>query len=185
MSAPTLVTERLVLRPWREADVDAVRRITTDEAAARFIGGTTPPWQAFRTVCTFIGHWTLRGFGFFAVERRAESDCIGWCGPWKPEGWPGNEIGYSLVPEAWGQGYASEAAAASLAWAYDHAGWNDAMSCIDDGNAGSQGVARRLGATLEARDVAINDFVADIWRHLPPRDFLARFPNAYRLEGAA
>ena len=172
---PTIETERLILRGWREDDVAPVRAITTDEETTRFLGGTTPAWQAFRTVASFIGHWALRGFGFFAVERRDTAECIGWAGLWRPDGWPDDEIGYSFVKRAWGQGFATEAARASLRFAYDVLGWRSAISLIDDGNGGSEAVARKLGATLEARDVAVNDFVANVWRHLPPSEFRERF----------
>lgn len=171
---PQLETERLVLREWRESDVPTVQDITTDEVASRYIGGTNPPWQAFRTICTFIGHWQLRGFGFFAVEEKASKECVGWCGCWRPDGWPENEIGYSFRRSSWGRGYATEAAKASLEFAYKSLSWKTAISCIDAENEGSRGVAKRLGATLEDQDVEVNFFRADIWRHLPPKEFLER-----------
>ena len=174
LNIPVLETERLILRGWREEDAEAVTAITTDEEAARFIGGVSEEWQAFRTVCTFIGHWQLRGFGFFAVEEKAGGECLGWCGLWRPDGWPENEIGYSLRRSAWGKGYATEAAHAALTYAYEVQGWTTAVSCIDAKNAGSQNVAKRLGASLEARDVEVNFFTADIWRHLSPAQFLER-----------
>ncbi|MEM9677009.1 MAG: GNAT family N-acetyltransferase [Pseudomonadota bacterium] len=172
LAIPTVETDRLVLRGWCEADVDAVRVIGTDAEASRFIGGVAPSWQAFRTVCTFIGHWQMRGFGFFAVEERSSGQCIGWCGLWRPDGWPDNELGYSLIPSRWGKGYATDAARAALKFAYTQVGWTTAISCIDKDNFGSQGVARHLGATLEAEDVAVNDFRAQIWRHQSPNAFL-------------
>lgn len=172
LNIPVLETDRLILRGWGEDDVATIRAIITDEEAARFIGGTAPDWQAFRTLCGCIGHWHIRGFAFFAVEEKTSGECIGWAGPWRPDGWPDNEIGYSLKKTHWGKGYATEAARASLRYAYETLGWTTAISSIDPDNIGSQGVARHLGATLEARDVVINDFTTDIWRHLPPEQFL-------------
>ncbi len=175
LDIPVLETERLILRGWREQDIEPVSEIMVDEEAARFIGGAVPKWQPFRTVCQFIGHWQLRGFGFFAVEERASGECMGWCGLWRPDGWPDNELGYSLRPKFWGNGFATEAARASLRFAYEKLAWNTAISCIDAGNFGSQGVAKHLGATREKTDVEINDFRSDIWRHLRPAEFLERY----------
>ena len=174
LQIPVVETERLILRGWREEDIPAIIAITTDEEAARFIGGATPDWQAFRTMCSFIGHWQIRGFGFFAVEEKQSQSCIGWCGMWKPAGWPDNELGYSFKKSHWRKGFATEAASASLRFAYETIGWKSAISCIDEGNTGSEGVAKKLGASLEQRDVQVNDFTANVWRHLPPEQFLAR-----------
>ena len=171
---PTIETDRLILRGWREADIATVNAIATDEETARFIGGTTPPWQSFRTVASFIGHWALRGFGFFAVERRDTGTCIGWAGPWRPDGWPDNEIGYSLDKHHWGRGFGTEAARESLRFAYERCGWTTAISLIDEGNTGSEAIARKLGARIETRDAAVNDFRCNIWRHLPPAEFMER-----------
>ena len=174
LNTPTIETERLLLRGWREDDVSAIADIYGDEVSSRYIGGQMKRWQAWRTVCMIIGHWQFRGFGLFAVEEKSTGTCLGWAGPWRPDGWPENEIGYSLRRSAWGKGYATEASMAGLRYAYEKLGWKTAMSCINAENTGSQNVAKRLGASHEARDVKINDFVADIWRHLPPKQFLER-----------
>ena len=60
----------------------------------------------------FIGHWALRGYGIWVVER--EGALIGRIGLWQPEGWPGLEVGWLLGRDAWGHGYATEAARASM-----------------------------------------------------------------------
>ena len=174
LDIPQIETDRLLLRGWRESDVQAVATISFDEESTRFLGGVSKPWEPFRAVCGFVGHWQFRGFGFFAVEEKATGECLGWCGCWRPDGWPGNEIGYGLLKSSCGKGIATEAATASLRWAYEHAGWESAISCIDADNIGSQSVARKLGATRAQQDVKINDFTADIWQHLPPTEFLGR-----------
>ena len=67
-------------------------------------------------------------------------------GPWKPDGWPGNEVGWTFHPDAWGRGYATEAAVAAIDWAFAQLGWDDIIHCIDPANAASQALARRLGS---------------------------------------
>jgi RimJ/RimL family protein N-acetyltransferase len=71
---------------------------------------------------------------------------IGRIGPWQPEGWPGAEVGWGLLPSAWGQGYAVEAATASIDWAFDHLGWSEVIHTIAQDNAASKAVAARLGS---------------------------------------
>jgi RimJ/RimL family protein N-acetyltransferase len=83
----------------------------------------------------------------FSVIEKATGRWIGRMGPWQPEGWPGTEVGWSLVREAWGKGYATEGATACIDWAFDHLGWTEVIHCIAPENTASQAVARRLGST--------------------------------------
>ena len=79
---------------------------------------------------------------------RATGEWLGQAGPWQPEGWPGTEVGWSFKRSAWGRGYASEAAAATIDWAFDHLGWTEVIHTIGPANVASQALARRLGSTL-------------------------------------
>jgi RimJ/RimL family protein N-acetyltransferase len=63
-----------------------------------------------------------------------------------PEGWPGPEIGWALVRDVWGKGYATEGAATATDWAFDNLGWTEVIHSIDPANVPSQQVARRLGS---------------------------------------
>ena len=94
------------------------------------------------------GAWMVQGFGMFSVLDRDTGLWLGQLGPWRPEGWPGNEIGYSFHPDAWGRGYATEAAVAAIDWALAHLGWDDFIHCIAPANLASQKVAQRLGSRL-------------------------------------
>ncbi|CAN5168439.1 hypothetical protein BH10PSE3_BH10PSE3_16640 [soil metagenome] len=66
--------------------------------------------------------------------------------PWRPEGWPGNEIAWGLHPGFHGKGYAVEAATAALDWAVEVLGWTQVVHCIDPANAPSIKVAQRIGS---------------------------------------
>ena len=175
MTVPVLETERLVLREIRESDFAVFLAVYEDEETARYIGGTRPRWQIWRQMAAMVGHWQLRGFGFWMMEEKASGKPIGWCGNWEPEGWPEPEIGYTLLPSHQGKGFVSEAAIAVLKHSYQVLNWPTAISLIDSDNTASKNVARRLGAVHEKTSVLFDEFKADIWRHLPPAQFLERF----------
>jgi RimJ/RimL family protein N-acetyltransferase len=80
------------------------------------------------------------------VIEKASGRWIGRVGPWRPEGWPGAEVGWGFDRSAWGKGYATESAAATIDWAFDRLGWGDVIHCIDPDNAPSARVAERLGS---------------------------------------
>ena len=172
---PEVETERLRLRGWREDDLEMIAAIYADEETARFIGGTKPRWQAWRSLAAYIGHWQLRGFGFWAVENKLDKQTMGFCGLWAPEGWPENEVGYGLLPQSQGKGLITEAAIASLKYAYHSLNWKTAISFIDARNTASVKIVERIGATKEGTGLLFDEIAADIWRHLPPKDFMERF----------
>jgi RimJ/RimL family protein N-acetyltransferase len=92
------------------------------------------------------GSWGLNGFGMFSLIEKATGRWVGRVGPWRPEGWPGTEIGWGLHPAAHGKGYAVEAATAAMDWVVDHLGWTRIIHCIDPANAPSIKVAQRIGS---------------------------------------
>lgn len=175
MSIPVLETERLVLRDIRESDFGVFNEIYENEETARFIGGVRPRWQIWRQMAAMVGHWQLRGFGFWMMEEKSTGEPIGWCGNWEPEGWPEPEVGYALITSRHGRGYVTEASIAALLHAYGKLKWPTAISLIDTGNAASQKVAQRLGAVREGSAEIFDQFAADVWRHLPPAEFMQRF----------
>ena len=144
-------TPRLVLRVPRADDFDRFAELQGSEQAARHIGGAVTRSEAWRRFLQQPGAWMVQGFGMFAVIDRDSGRWLGQCGPWKPEGWPGNEIGYAFHPDAWGRGYAVEAAAAAIDWALEQLGWGEFIHCIAPENAASQKLAARLGSTLRGQ----------------------------------
>ena len=141
-----LHTERLLLRLPRIEDFDGYAALVGDEEAARYIGGHLPRAAAWRKFLQQPGAWMLQGFGMFSVIDRGSGAWLGQLGPWRPEGWPGNEIGWAFLRSAWGRGYATEAATAAMAWAFDALGWDRVIHCIDPDNRPSQALAARLGS---------------------------------------
>ena len=143
MEVPTLTTERLTLRGWREDDLDAYAAIAADPEVMRFMGGPLDRADTWRQIAVFVGHWELRGHGLWVVER--EGELIGRVGLLRPEGWPGLEVGWLLGREAWGHGYATEAARAAVDYAWRELGADELISLIAPENLPSQRVAERLG----------------------------------------
>lgn len=169
---PTLETERLVLRGWREDDWQALGVLYGDAANTRFIGGpASHAYDVWQHLARRLGHWALRGFGMFAVEEKATGALAGYCGPNEPAGWPDKEIGWGLLPAFHGRGYATEAAREALRFAYAELGWTGAVSLVARDNIPSRRVAERLGARLDGT-APIAGFTADVWRHRSPTTFL-------------
>src|SRR3712207_2646696 len=122
MLGPALETARLILRPPEERDLDGFAEMMADEEAARFVGGVQARAGAWRGMAAMAGSWALRGYGMFSVVEKESGLWVGRLGPWRPEGWPGPEVGWGLVRSAWGKGYATEGAAASIDWAFEALG---------------------------------------------------------------
>jgi len=141
-------TERLILRPIDpERDFDAWARSMADPVAVRYIGGKVlDRAQAWRHMAAIIGHWHIRGYGFFSVESKETGEWVGRVGPWYPEGWPEPEVGWTILREHWGKGYATEAGRASIRYAFDELGWRKVIHVILTGNERSIAVAERLGS---------------------------------------
>src|SRR5437762_11305313 len=86
-----LETERLILRPWTLDDFDGFAAMCADPQVMRFLAEDGKPlsrFGAWRAMAGIVGHWTLRGFGLFAVTERTTGALVGRIGPWDPEGWP-------------------------------------------------------------------------------------------------
>jgi RimJ/RimL family protein N-acetyltransferase len=169
---PELQTERLRLRAWREEDLGPYTRFCSDEAAMRFVGGTSDRAGTWRRMAMFTGHWVLRGYGPWALEEKAHKAFVGYTGLWKPEGWPEPEVMWGVPPEHQGRGYATEAARRVREFAYRELGWSTVISFIDPANAPSQRVAGRLGAERET-DFDLRGHTVGIYRH-PSRETLNR-----------
>ncbi len=161
-----LETERLILRPTRPEDFEGWVTLMGNPESARFIGGVQPRAHAWRTFVTMAGVWAMQGFGMFSVLEKSSGRWIGRIGPWQPEGWPGTEIAWSLIRDAWGHGYASEAASAAADWAFAELGWSEMIHVIDPSNLASQKLAQRLGSTLRGPGQLpppLQDFPIEIW----------------------
>ncbi len=159
-------TPRLVLRLPRGDDLEAWAAFMADGTATRFIGGPVPRSPAWRGLMTMIGAWHANGFAMFSVVEKSSGRWVGRLGPWMPDGWPGPEIGWAIVRDCWGRGYATEGAAAATDWAFRFLGWTEVIHSIAPDNLASQAVARKLGSRNRGRGTLPPPFEhdrVDIW----------------------
>jgi RimJ/RimL family protein N-acetyltransferase len=150
---PTVETERLVLRAFRDDDLDAFAAMSADPEVMRYIGSgeTLGRDAAWRNLAGFNGHWSLKGCGMWAIERKSDGAFLGRVGLHHPPYWPALEAGWTLARAAWGQGYAREGAAEALAFARRELPPQRLVSFIQLGNQRSVKVALALGARLEGQ----------------------------------
>lgn len=146
LDSPQIETPRLLLRPFCLADFDAYAAFARDAQAYYFLGGAQERSVAWRAFMTIAGAWHLQGYSLFSVILKATNEWIGRVGPWQPEGWPGTEVGWGIVRSHWNKGYATEAAGASIDWAFSELRWDEVVHVIDPENGASQAVARKLGS---------------------------------------
>jgi RimJ/RimL family protein N-acetyltransferase len=147
-------TPRLCIRPWRDEDRAPFAAMGADPAVMQHLGPVLDRAGSDAIVDRLQAMQSVLGHCFWALERRDTGAFIGFCGlkmaPLGISGLTGfPEIGWRLAPEAWGQGFASEAARACLAW-----GWQQGMTRIVamtvPGNTRSQAVMARIGMARRA-----------------------------------
>jgi len=144
-------TERLILReidPQR--DFEPWAKAMADENTVRYLGGRTMDRaNAWRSMAMVMGHWAIRGYGFFSLEDKQTGEWVGRVGPWNPMGWPEPEVGWATSPDHLRKGYAYEAARASIDYAFNILGWSRVVHVILEGNVASIGLAKKLGSTFD------------------------------------
>jgi RimJ/RimL family protein N-acetyltransferase len=152
----SLPTARLVLREWRDDDLPAYRALNADPRVREFFPGTLSAVQSDAEAARIRQNIAERGFSFWAVELPGIAPFIGITGLEVP-GFaapftPCVEIGWRFAAEYWGQGYATEAANAALAFGFSQLGLKEIVAFTVPGNTRSRRVMARLGMTHDAAD---------------------------------
>lgn len=177
----TLTSERLILRPWRDSDLDALAALCADPEVMAHFPAPLDRGESEALLRRLQAHSSEHGFSFWALERRADGRVLGFTGlahvGFAAPFVPAVEIGWRLARPYWGQGYALEAARRSLAFAFDQLGLAEVVAFTVPGNLRSWGLMERLGMR---RDLA-GDFEHP---YMPPGDPL-RPHVLYRLSRQA
>jgi ribosomal-protein-alanine N-acetyltransferase len=169
LPTPTLRTDRLGLRPFTSADADALFALQSNAYVLRY--WDSPPWTDPARAERFIATSALmaeEGSGArLAIDRASDQEFLGWCSltQWNPD-FRSASMGYCLREEAWGHGYATEAAHAVLQWAYDRLDLNRVQAETDTRNIASARVLEKLGFRREGtlrEDCIVNGDVSDSW----------------------
>jgi RimJ/RimL family protein N-acetyltransferase len=142
-------TERLILRTWRDEDREPYADIMVHAEVGKWLGGPFSREQAYERVTRFTANLSDTGLGRLAIERRSDGRLIGHCGlahtPDTPPAPVGIEIGWALAPDAWGAGYAVEAARAVIADGFARRDFAEILAFTGATNLRSQAVMQRLG----------------------------------------
>jgi RimJ/RimL family protein N-acetyltransferase len=153
---PTLVTDRLLLRPWRDEDLDPLAALNGDPETMRYFPAPLDREQSDAFVRRMTQSFAWSGAGMWAVEAPGIAPCIGAVGllqvSFDAHFTPAVEVGWRLARAHWGQGYATEAGTASLRYAFDDLGLDEVVSFTAVVNRPSQAVMKRLGMRRDPDD---------------------------------
>jgi len=182
-----LETARLVLRDWRLGDIERFAEVTNTPAVMRWLGGVMEGNAIAALESRVMALQDTLGHTFWVVERKADGghlsgEMLGFCGLKKINAdgasFPDEfEIGWRLREEAWGKGYAKEAAAASLDAGFGRFGADEIFAITNIENEGSWGLMVRLGMRRREEldfvdprfespvcDTIVYSITADTWR---------------------
>ena len=181
LPTPTLHTARLLLRPFRDDDADAIYALQSDAVVLRY--WDSPPWTDRARADRFLAtcrQMSDEGTGVrVAMEQESDGAFVGWCTltGWNPD-FRSATLGYCLAEAAWGRGYATEAADALLGWAFDTLDLNRVQAEVDTRNPPSARVLEKLGFLHEGtlrEDCIVDGDVSDSWVYgLLRRDWIGR-----------
>jgi len=150
---PSLRTERLLLRPWRDDDLAPFAALNADPEVMRWLGGPLAREASDALAARIRAGWAAHGLGLFALEVPGETAFAGFVGLAVPDFaaafTPCVEVGWRLARAHWGRGYATEAARAALAFGFGPRALAEIVSFTTAANAPSRRVMERLGMTRD------------------------------------
>ena len=169
----TIYTNRLMLRPFNEDDAEGMFRLDSDPRVHRFLGNQTVTdiSQSREVIQNVLRQYTENGIGRWAAVLRSTGEFIGWSGlklmTDEPE--PYYDVGYRLMPEYWGHGYATESAAAAIKYGFDTMGLSTIIGTAHEENIASIAVLKKCGLTYRKKYLW-RDIVCD-WMDITASDW--------------
>ncbi|KZM50143.1 GNAT family acetyltransferase [Labrenzia sp. OB1] len=159
---PVLETERLILRVPEEQDFELYRDFYRDREASHFYGGPISSSAAWGRLARDVGHWHLRGYGQWILQKRNCEQLVGSCGFAWPTDWPRPELTWWIAKSQRRLGYAKEASLAAINFAYDTLGWNLVQTHMRDENSAAKSLVLSLGGQVISRE----EFPDCVWRNV-------------------
>jgi len=160
-----LRTERLVLRPWRDEDLEPFAALNADPRVMEFFPSRYTREESEQGMARIREHFAAHGFGLWAVGVRRGAPFIGMIGLAVPgfeaSFTPCVEVGWRLLVEHWGHGYASEGARAALGFGFRQLGLPEIVSFTTAGNLRSRRVMERLGMSRTPDDDFLHPSLPD------------------------
>lgn len=143
-------TERLFLRPLNESDTDAVFAMRSSADVMRFIRPLqTKKSESESWINLVSSRWKTEKIGFCAVIEKSSGKFIGWCGLWLLAETQETEVGYALIKDFWGKGYATEASEAFLRYGFETLNLEKIVAVANPENENSRRVMERLGMNFD------------------------------------
>ena len=160
-----LQTERLLLRRWKDSDLDAYAAMNADPAVMEHFPKVSTYDETKASMERIENSFEQRSYGLWAVELISSKEFIGFAGLWSPtfeaHFTPCVEIGWRLAHKHWGKGYAPEAARAILKDGFERLGLEEIVAMTAFPNKNSVRVMEKLGMTFDPSDNFIHPVVAD------------------------
>lgn len=153
---PKLETGRLVLRRWRDGDLDLLAALNSDREVMEHMVSTLSAEETSTMIKRIESHFDENGFGLWAVELVLTGEFVGFAGlsipRFEAHFTPAVEVGWRLSSSHWGRGYATEAAAAAMEFGFNDVGLDEIVSFAVPANTRSTRVMERLGMTRDPAD---------------------------------
>jgi RimJ/RimL family protein N-acetyltransferase len=159
-------TERLLLRPLTDDDIDDAHRELYSDPEVTWSGRTFSREEAVEGIASKRRHFEEHGFGMLAVTDKATGELFGWGGLQYMEGGPEVELGYYLARKAWGKGYATELSRPFMELAFTRLGLERVVAVVRPGNEASKNVLAKVGFSFVAHEHHYDQDV-ELWEARP------------------